>query len=177
MNTATESVLRAIEEWCDEINKSLKGDFDLAEKLIELRDIRKFLDVLKKAEGLLVTATGPKIRKRGEVIEGLGLVEGRRGKSRKNWEHDAIIGRIVARVSDELADRETGEMLPPAAIAQRTADAIKEGAGISYWRTTAEVWELIGRKPDEFCTTEDGNWAVTISEGVIAPDAKKEEAA
>jgi len=96
----------------------------------------------------------------GDTSFGDRRVTKRRGSIRKAWDHDAIIPRLVAQALDERRiDRETGEVLETEASA--VVRVLKEGAGISYWRTG--VLKKRGLDPDEYCSTEAGRTRIEVS--------------
>lgn len=89
-------------------------------------------------------------------VAGLGVVEMKTGASRKAWDKDALVSRLVSRIGDDpeaFVDVETGEFLPPAEVADRVIKAFLLAATPS-WKVTGLRAFMID--PDEYCETTWG---------------------
>lgn len=89
-------------------------------------------------------------------VAGVGMITLRTGTTRKAWDKDALLAKLIARIGDEPAvfvDPETGEFLTPHATA---ASVIAEFLACSTpsWKVTGlRRWHI---DPDEFCETTYG---------------------
>ena len=119
---------------------------DTRARITELRDReRELIDALHDA------APGRKT----ETQHGLVEISKRRNR---RWDHDETIKHVVSRALDERAiDPNTGEVEPSWAVVAR---AIRECAGIGYWRVTA--LRDRGLDPDEFAETTSETKSVQV---------------
>ncbi len=119
---------------------------DTRERIQQLRDHERFL-----IEEIHDTASDRKTETR------FGLIEVSKRRNRK-WDHDEAVKHVVARALDERqVDLNTGEVEPSWATVAR---AIRECAGISYWRINA--LRDLGLDPDEFAETTSEAKSVQI---------------
>lgn len=89
-------------------------------------------------------------------VPGVGQISLRTGTTRKQWDNDAIVDVLVARIGDNphvLCEPDTGEMLPPHEVAALAIRAFLEVARPS-WRTTQLRSYRID--PDEYCALSYG---------------------
>lgn len=78
----------------------------------------------------------------------------------RKWDHDETIKHVVARALDERqVNEETGEIEPSWAAVAR---AVKECAGIGYWRVGA--LKQRGLDPDEFAEITSRTPTVRVSD-------------
>lgn len=88
-----------------------------------------------------------------QEVEGIGVIDVRRGKERKAWDHEGL-GPAVIDANLQLAG---GEIPDPFTVARWVLAA----AAPSYWRTTA--LKAIGIDPDEWCESKPGRVSVQIT--------------
>lgn len=95
-------------------------------------------------------------------VEGLGVLERRRGSARKAWASEDLLGRVIRLAVDPDG---TGELPPAADLLDRlrsTLVAVVPFTGSLSWRVGA-LREL-GLDPDEWCQTEPGRVALQITD-------------
>ena len=117
----------------------------------ELLSVRERIIALREHERFLVDEIYDMApQRRNETA--YGVVEVAKRRNRK-WDHEAATRHVVARALDErVADPNTGEIEPSW---QAVARALRECAGIAYWR--AGALRERGLDPDEFAeTTSEG---------------------
>lgn len=93
-------------------------------------------------------------------VPGVGMITLRTGTSRKAWDKDGLVDRLVAKIGDEPAffvDEETGEFLTPSETARQVI------AG--FMRAATPSWKVTGLRefridPDEFCETTWGRKSI-----------------
>lgn len=129
----------------------------ILEQLVEnLLETRERIAELRERERSLVeaihdTAPGRKTETK------FGLVEVSKRYNRK-WDHEEVTKHVVSRALDERhIDPNTGEVEPSWVVVAR---ALRECAGISYWRINA--LRDRGLDPDEFAETTSEARSVQI---------------
>lgn len=132
------------------------GDLEsLCVALSELRALKKTVGLL---DDELSTLIAPLIHGPYKEVDGIGVVEVKKRSDRKAWDHDRLTDLVVARAIDErVLDEETGEYEREATA---VAKALRDCAGISYWKVTG--LRKRGIDPDEFCETTPGRVAVIL---------------
>ena len=126
------------------------------ELVADLVDTRARIADLRERERELVDAIHAAAPARKTETEH-GLVEVSKRRNRR-WDHDETIKHVVSRALDERAiDPVTGEVEPSWAVVTR---AIRECAGIGYWRVTA--LRERGLDADEFAETTSETNSVQI---------------
>lgn len=74
------------------------------------------------------------------TVEGVGTLERCTSGATTSWQGRSIAMVLAARIADEAIDRDTGEVMPPGALAERVALAIVACAGLDAasksWRKT-----------------------------------------
>ncbi len=135
---------------------------EAAKRLADLRQQKADLAML---ESELVTYLARHLPPGGGEVEGVGFLEVKRGAERKRWDGQRLLSVLIARGADEYGfDKETGEVVPIAVLAQRLAEDLAECAGLDReshgWRAT----QLKKRRldPDQFCTKEGSKVSVII---------------
>ena len=127
----------------DELVEAL---LDTRERIIQLREHEQFLvsEIHDAAPG-----------RKTETEHGLVEVSKRRNR---RWDHDELTKHVVSRALDERhIDPDTGEVEPSWVVVTR---ALRECAGISYWRIGA--LRDRGLDPDEFAETTSEARSVRI---------------
>lgn len=98
---------------------------------------------------------------RDTEVPGVGRVELRTGTTRKQWDKEALVAALVARIGDDptiLADPDTGELHPPAHIAETVIARFLEAATPSWKVTGLRKYRI---DPDEFCETTYGRKTIS----------------
>jgi hypothetical protein len=127
----------------DELVEAL---LDTRERIIQLREHEQFLisEIHDAAPGRKTETS-------------FGLVEVSKRRNRR-WDHDELTKHVVSRALDERhIDPDTGEVEPSWVVVTR---ALRECAGISYWRIGA--LRDRGLDPDEFAETTSEARSVRI---------------
>ena len=139
------------------LNVALLGmpslDFDTAAEMLAREDTaRAALAVIHESMTLHTwKARGDRY---GDVVHPtLGTIGVRRGKNRKEWQHDALAGAVV----DAHMDATGGELPDPDTVRTWITDA----AGISYWKVTA--LKELGIEVEDYCATLPGKPGVSIT--------------
>lgn len=135
-----------------------QGDTEtLAYMLATLREIRAGWSLAEmEVEAKLADAMGGNVM----VIPGVGVLERRKSKSRKNWDHTAVASWLAARVADKPFSQTTGEKLDTNELCDEVAREILECAGVSYWKVSA----LKQRDCDagKYCEETEARVTVTV---------------
>ena len=122
----------------------------------ELLDTRDRIQRLREHERTLVAAIHDEADQRKTETR-YGLVEVAKRRNRK-WDHDEAVKHVVARALDERqVNPDTGEVEPSWVAVAR---ALRECAGIGYWRVGA--LRDRGLDPDEFAETTSDTLSVTV---------------
>lgn len=122
----------------------------------DLLDTRARIKQFREHERILIDAIYDSALQRKTETR-FGLVEVSKRRNRK-WDNDEAVKHVVARALDERqVNQETGEVEPSWVAVAR---ALRECAGISYWRVGA--LKERGLDPDEFAETTSEAKAVTI---------------
>ena len=128
------------------LDQLVENLLETRERIQQLRDHERFL-----IEEIHDTAP----QRKTETV--FGLVEVSKRRNRK-WDHEEATKHVVARALDERhVDPDTGEVEPGWAAVAR---ALRECAGISYWRVGA--LRDRGLDPDEFAETTSEAKSVQI---------------
>lgn len=120
----------------------------------ELRDLRSLVKILRIIDDDLAGRMVPLLANHVSVeVEGVGILQAKKGGERKGWDHEGLIRVVTAMGRDERRiDKESGEPLESEADA--IVRALVECAGIRDWRTTK--LRARGIDPDEFCSVTWG---------------------
>lgn len=136
------------------------GDFEaLAFGLVALKALLDDLKILTRSIEDNIVGLLP--AKRVEV-DGLGVLERKRGNARKAWDSEELLGRVIRLAVDPDG---TGELPPAGEVLERlrsTLAAVVPFTGSLGWRVTA-LREL-GLDPDEWCHTEPGRLGLQITD-------------
>lgn len=128
---------------------------ELCAALREVRDLKRALGVWDDHLSDQIAELMPG---KWDEVEGVGLVEVKRGAKRTKWDHDALSSLVVARALDERKlDESTGEYEREAEAVSRV---LRECAAFSYWRVT-KLRER-GIDPDEYAETQPGRVSVVL---------------
>lgn len=131
------------------------------ETMMMIADLRKEMKSVEDKLNEMVTTymrqSGERQRDHGAVI-----VERRVSSSRKNWEHNTILGAVVntslSNTQGMVVDPTTGEMVDILALTKPIIDNvvadIVSTAAIREWRVTALRAMVPGLNPDDFCEVE-----------------------
>lgn len=128
----------------------------MAAMLVRLRDLD---DDLWEARAILGEMAYPLMGGQDRNVAGLGVFRRQHGWTRKDWDHDDLLPRVVARAQDERRmDPESGT--PLETEGQAVARVLRECAGFAYWK----VRELAvrGIDADEFCRRERKRLGVSV---------------
>lgn len=129
----------------EELTKEL---LDTRDRIAQLRDHEKML-----VAEIHATATERKTE------TAFGRVEVTKRFNRK-WDHDEVARHLTRVALDQRTiDPETGELLDTPTW-ERVAQAIKDCAGISYWRMSG--LKAYGLDPDEFSETTSASLSVRV---------------
>lgn len=132
----------------------LREVYDLELLAAELRDLRRLGRTLRIIDDEITEKIVPQIS--GLVsaeIEGVGVIQAKKGSERKAWDHAALLRMVVARGRDERRiDPDTGEVLESEVDA--VVRAITACAGIRDWKVTGLRSRAID--PDEHCQVSWG---------------------
>jgi len=136
----------------EEIGHGLTLD-ELVEALL---DTRERITQLREHEQFLISEIHDAAPGR-KTETAFGLVEVSKRRNRR-WDHDELTKHVVSRALDERhIDPDTGEVEPSWVVVTR---ALRECAGISYWRIGA--LRDRGLDPDEFAETTSEARSVRI---------------
>lgn len=136
------------------------ADADLERCAHELIQIRRLQRTLGRVQDEIEDRVAALMPDKRTVIDGIGLLERRRSATRTTWYHDQLFAVVAARGSDERQiDLDTGEALE--SEAQAVVRAIRECAGLSYWRKGALVAR--GIDPDQYVESMPGRMKVQVS--------------
>ena len=150
-------IQRALNELSESVERYEGNPDALAYMLATLREIRAGWSLAEmEVESKLAAAMGGNVM----VIPGVGVLERRQSKSRKNWDHTALASWLAARVADKPFSQETGERLDTLELCDEVAREILECAGIGYWKVSA----LKQRDCDagKYCEESEGRTTVTV---------------
>lgn len=136
----------------------LAPDFQALAQL--LMAVRRALAQLRWAEEELEDELCKAMPGKEAEVPGVGVITLRTGTTRKAWDKDGLVDRLVARIGDDaafFADLETGEFLSPVETARQVI------AG--FMRAATPSWKVTGLRefridPDEFCETTWGRKTV-----------------
>lgn len=96
------------------------------------------------------------------VIPGIGKVERQGGWTRKAWEHEALLAKVVEWARNDrafYAQDHDGE-LPPETEGQTVVRLLQEHAGIGYWKVGATRER--GVDVDEYCKREKARKGISL---------------
>ncbi|MGB1682268.1 MAG: hypothetical protein ACPHFO_08010 [Acidimicrobiales bacterium] len=128
------------------LDQLVENLLETRDRIAQLRDHERFL-----IEEIYDAAPGRKTE------TAFGLVEVSKRRNRR-WDHDEVTKHVVSRALDErLVNADTGEVEPSWVAVTR---AIRECAGIGYWRVGA--LKDRGLDPDEFAETTSEAKSVQI---------------
>lgn len=122
-----------------------------------LHHLRLTRQTLATAESIVETLAARMMRDAGirdpKEVDGIGVVQVRRGSNRKAWQHDDLAKQVI---DTHLTDTD-GEIPTPWEV----RDWLLEALAPSYWR--AGVLKSLGIQPDEYCETTPGRHTVQIT--------------
>lgn len=132
-----------------------RGLPEMCSTLRDLRDLKRSIAVLDDhLSDLIAQEMGGKWAE----VEGFGIVEVKKGSTRKAWDHDRLTSVVVARAIDERTlDEETGEYEREATAVAR---ALRDCAGFSYWKIGG--LKKRGIDPEDYCETSPGRVSVVL---------------
>lgn len=173
-------------EWTNDVNNA-EGDLDPDEWLVasgwadvpvltfdQAATLARALD----EPGLGITQVATMIRDRAfvsarlrfptdktAVVEGVGTLERCLKGAKKVWEGKRIVSVVAARIADEAIDTTTGEIKPPAVIANEVAQALSDVAGLgnasqSFRKTEIEA---LGLNASDYSEQFDGTPSVRFT--------------
>lgn len=136
---------------------SLDAPLTITERAEMLREVIDLVADLNLVRSELEASIGADMESDTMTTKYGTLVRSYGGK-RSRWDGRRLAHVIAVRMSDRPVDLETGEVLPPAAIAGAVADELIECAGLDRpshgWKSTA--LKARGIKPGEFSDYEPG---------------------
>lgn len=148
------TLLDAIDRDLDKVEAragAVNDPVGLADFMSALRDIKaKAGHIYTECEQAYIANAPTK-----QVIDDVGLVEVKRKTTRKKWDHDEVFRSVVARIADEPGifwDTETGEKLPPAAMAANLVARLREVLSPT-WKVTG--LRAMGLDPDEYAEVNE----------------------
>jgi hypothetical protein len=132
--------ITTMEEVCSDPDSDLE---DIVLTIDTAQRIRQHLTLLESVLAAVVVERTPfGATPEDRTFPGIGTYEIRGGKTRSRFDNERIISRLAAHLADtaRMPDRDTGEIPPPAVVAQRTcewfAGAVGAGTpGFKAWRT------------------------------------------
>ena len=138
---------------------SLDAPLTLTERAQMLRELIDIAADIALVRSALEQSIGEDMEEDTFTVQGLGTLMRTYSGKRSRWEGRRLAHLLAARVSDRPVDLETGEMLPPSAIASAVADELIDCAGLDRpshgWKSTAI--KARGLKPSEFSNYEAGD--------------------
>lgn len=141
----------------DDLNETKVGELDwetVARALHHLVLARKTLQVVEDTLTMHLATVGRGAGVwDGVEVDGIGVVQVRRGRERKAWEHD----RLVPAVIDAHMRESGGEFPDPFTL----AEWLLETAHIDYWKTRA--LKKLDIPVDEFCESTPGRLSAQIT--------------
>lgn len=130
---------------------------DLESLCLTLADFRELRRTIAVMEDDLSDLIAQQVHVHREV-DGIGIVEVKKGANRKAWDHDRLTELVTARALDERKlDENTGEYERES---EAVARALRDCAGFSYWKVTG--LRKRGIDPDEYCETSPGRVSVIL---------------
>ena len=139
--------------------ESTVDDFDVDRAITDLARLRDIKRQLVDWEGELTDWLADALGFNRIEVDGVGVVEIKRGANRKEWDNDALWRLVVARARDERrVDPETGEAL----------ESEGEAVGRVLNECMRPAWRLTPLRernidPDEYSTSTPGRTSVVIS--------------
>lgn len=86
------------------------------------------------------------------VVEGVGVFERRKKKSRTQWEKDALLSAVL---DSRMFDRHTGELIDETPLEKVLATFNLPAPRVTVLRER-------GIDADQFCTSEDAGWQIQV---------------
>jgi hypothetical protein len=128
----------------------------LAVAHVELADvIRRLRDVAQTVEDRLAEVMPQRLE-----VDGLPILERRRGVERRAWQSDELLRTVIRRSVDPEG---TGELPSGPEIVERVTEVIERVMPVTPslgWRATA--LRAMGLDPDEWCETKLGRARVVV---------------
>lgn len=137
---------------------SLDAPLTITERASMLREVIDLTADLNMVRGELEASIGADMESDTLTTQYGTLVRSYGGK-RSRWDGRRLVHVLAARVSDTPVDLDTGEVLPPAALAAKVADEIIDCAGLDRpshgFKSTAI--KARGLKPGDYSDYEKGD--------------------
>lgn len=132
-----------------------------------LDDLRSFKRELNARESELEAFLADILPGGGLAIPGVGLVEVKTGASKKRTDGRRLAQLVAARLSDELVDKETGEVPPLGVVCGRVAEELIVTAGLDNASHNWRSGELKRRgiEVGKYVESEGGKTSVVITKG------------
>lgn len=125
----------------------------LAHVLVTIRDLRgRLAELAADVEQSLARKMPDKILD----VPDVGRFERKVSRRRSQWDHDALVAAVIARIVDDpdvWVNAETGELHPLAERATRIAARLRDCISFGAGKVTG--LRALGLQPDEYCQ-EDG---------------------
>jgi hypothetical protein len=137
---------------------SLDAPMTITERASLLREVIDLLADLNMVRAELEASIGADMEEDTFITKYGTLVRSYGGK-RSRWDGRRLCHVVAARVSDQPVDLETGEVLPPAALAAKVTDELIEVAGLdrpSHGFRSSSI-RARGLQPGDFSDYEPGN--------------------
>jgi hypothetical protein len=126
---------------------------DLAAMLNELREARKDLHAVEGNLEVRAARAMAAADTKAAPVEGVGFVEWRRGRDRREWQHDALAKDVLAAHMAEVG----GEVVDPFTV----RDWLLGAAHVDYWRST--VLARLGLSVEDYSVSLPGRLTVQIT--------------
>jgi hypothetical protein len=148
-----------LDAWFDQL-----ADADLSTQVTALQELRSLARAIRLFDDDLAERIAEQVRGPYVDLDGIGIVQVKRGSTRKAWKHDELLPLVARKAIDAREpDPETGEILPEA---EAVLNAVKDCVGISYWKVTALRARDID--PDEYVESTPGRRSVILPERTAA---------
>lgn len=132
------------------------------ELIVGLVPVQQVLGDLRELEKLVKQLIAKTIPEKRVTVEGVGTVERRKAATRKQWDSEELLRKIMVRA---LVDEQTGEVpsspMVAVDIVMQEVLACVPITGSLGWRVTA--LKDRGFDPDEWCETTDNGWTVQVT--------------
>ena len=142
-----------LDVWYERLNTA-----DLSTLVLALKDLRALAKAIRMFDDDLTERIADSVNGPYADLDGIGIVQVKRGGARKSWKHDELLP-LVARKAVEARqpDPETGEIETER---EAVVNAFKDCAGIAYWKVTGLRSRDID--PDEYAETTPGKRSVIL---------------
>lgn len=122
--------------------------------LLGLREVRQGIAT---AEAYVERAAGQAMRSDLLVVDSAFTAERRKGRDRKEWQHDDVAHAVV---QSALVDPTTGELIGDVDTAWKVRDAFLNAAR-PEWRI--RPLQSMGIDPDDYCISSPGRTTVAVT--------------